>query len=153
MTAHAEAKAECEKLMNAAIPFAEHMLAKYGEFFPFGIALDNAGKVVRIDVQESDDGTKRPQTAVWLARFDQAFMAGARDGKYRATCLVSDVRANLPGSADKSDAIHIGLEHRDNFAVEVLIPYVIRKDKPVLAKPVAQAREPRIFSPPSNPTS
>jgi hypothetical protein len=39
-------KAECETLMNAALPFAEKMLKEHGEFFPYGAALKATGKLL-----------------------------------------------------------------------------------------------------------
>ena len=36
-------KAESETLMNAALPLAEQMLQKHGEFFPYGAALKDNG--------------------------------------------------------------------------------------------------------------
>ena len=39
-------KAQCEALLNAALPFAVQMLKTHGEFLPYGQAMDEAGKFV-----------------------------------------------------------------------------------------------------------
>ena len=54
---------------------------------------------------------------------ENAFREFARRGTYKATAVVHDVRVVPPGATAKTDAIALRLDHRDNYSVEVMIPY------------------------------
>lgn len=136
-------KSECESLMNQALPFAEKMLTKHGEFFPYGQALTATRKVIAVTAY---DGKERPPSADLIRSLKQAFTLGARDGRYKATALIYDVRVMLPSSGKKSDAIAVSLNHRDNYSVIVFFPYSIERGKYVSSGEVfAQQGESDIF--------
>jgi threonine synthase len=75
----------------------------------------------------------------------QALIAGAVEGRYKATALVYDVRVTLPSSGEKSDAVAVALDHRDDYSVVVLIPYKIRNGKAVFGGAFSQRGESDIF--------
>jgi hypothetical protein len=116
-------KAESEKLMQEAIPFAENLLRKHGEFFPYGNALDPSGVVVHV---AGYDGRERPPSADVMNLLKKGFVQGAKEGKFKATAMVYDVRVTLPSSGLKSDAIAVALDHRDNYSVVVFFVYEIK---------------------------
>ena len=74
-----------------------------------------------------------------------AFIAGAKDGQYKATALVYDVRVALPGTGEKSDAIAVSLNHRADYSVIVLFPYKIEGGRPIIGQVMAQKGEADIF--------
>ena len=119
-------KAETESLMNAAIPFAKQMLVKYGEFYPYGHALNVKGEVVAI---AGYDGRENPPSAAVIEILNKGFIQGARNGTYKATALVYDARVQLPSSGMKSDAIAVSLNHRSSYSVVVYFPYKIEGSK------------------------
>jgi hypothetical protein len=41
-------KSESEALMNEAIPFAEKMLEKHGEFYPYGYVMKPSGEIALV---------------------------------------------------------------------------------------------------------
>lgn len=135
-------KSECESLMNEALPFAEQMLSKQGEFFPYGQALSTAGKVVSVAAY---DGREQPPSADLIHFLKHAFVQGAKSGEYKATALVYDVRVTLPSSGKKSDAIAVSLNHRDNYSVVVLFAYQIKDGKYVPGEVIAQKGENDVF--------
>jgi len=55
----------------------------------------------------------------------QRFRAAAADHKIIASALVYDVKTIPPGRSEKTDAVAIALDHRDNYSVEVYFPYSI----------------------------
>ena len=49
------AKADCEKLLAAFIPFAQEVLAKHGEFYPFGGYMTPNGEIVSVGAKINDE--------------------------------------------------------------------------------------------------
>lgn len=135
-------KSECERLMNAILPFAEEMLKKHGEFFPYGGAINPAGAIVGV---ATDAGRENPTSDEVIATTKKCFIAGARRGEYRATALVYDCRVPIPGTGKKSDAIAVALDHKDGFSVTVFFPYVIEKKGVVIGELFASAGDDDIF--------
>ena len=119
-----EPKAECERLMQEALPFAENLLLKHGEFFPYGQALDPSGAVVHVAAY---DGREQPPCVDLMRLLKQGFVEGAKEGKYKATAMVYDVRVPLPSSGVKSDAFAVASDRRDNYSVVVYFAYEIKR--------------------------
>jgi hypothetical protein len=136
------AKTESQRLMNAAIPFAEQMLQKYGEFFPYGQALDANGKVVSV---AASNGQEHPPSAEIIKLLKEGFVQGADAGKYKATALVYDVRVQLSADQAKSDAIAVSLNHKDNYSVVVFFPYKFDGKKLVVGEPFSSQGDGDVF--------
>jgi hypothetical protein len=104
---------DLDGLVNAALPLATQRLDEHGEFFPFGVALNDAGEA-RVVAGDPGQGERPPSAAV-LATIVEG-LRGERDAM-RAVALVADVRL-----AD-GDAVRVELEHREGQAIAVLLPY------------------------------
>src|SRR5262245_16023188 len=100
-----------DDLLNALIPFAQDMLKKHGEFFPFGAAVNSEGE---IELAQADDGTEQPESTELIDMLQQGFREEAERGAIRASAICMDVRIVPPGETEKSDAISLHLEHRDD---------------------------------------
>jgi hypothetical protein len=137
-----DAKGDCQALMNSVLPFAEQMLTNHGEFLPFGGAITPDGEIVSIG---GDTGNERPKSADVIALLKGGLIDAARMGKYKATAIVYDVRVTVPSTREKSDAIAVALDHRDNYSVVVYFPYKIEGGKPILGAAFAQKGAADIF--------
>ncbi len=135
-------KAECESLMNAALPFAEKMLKQHGEFFPYGAALKENGEIASV---AGYDGREQPPSKDVIGLLKQGFVQGAKAREYRATALVYDVKVKLPASGEKSDAIAVSLNHRENYSVIVFFPYRLKNGQLVFGEVFAQEGEADVF--------
>jgi hypothetical protein len=135
-------KADCEVLMNSVIPFAEQMLSRCGEFLPFGGAMRSSGEVVAV---AGYDGDEHPQSSDVIRLIKEGFIRAARQGQYKATALVYDVRARLPSTGDRSDAIAVSLNHRDHYSIVVVFPYRIDGGNLTMGTAFAQMGEADIF--------
>lgn len=135
-------KSESEALMNEAIPFAEKMLEKHGEFYPYGYVMKPSGEIALV---AGYDGTDRPKSQVIIDLLVDGFKRDAAVGKVKATALVYEVRVVLPGTSEKSDAIAVALDHKDKYSVVVMLPYVLHAGKLTIGTPFAQKGESRIF--------
>lgn len=114
-------KEDCERLLDATLTFAEKMLSKYGEFFPFGATMSVDGKVALVAGATDDE---RPASAEVISLLEGGFRADALAGKLKATALAFDVRVVPPRETEKTDAIAVKLDHRDDYSVVVCFPYV-----------------------------
>ncbi len=135
-------KADCEALMNSVLPFAEQMLTTHREFVPFGGAMRPDRQLVSVAGYE---GNEHPKSVEVIALLKEGLIAAAQNGEYKATAIVYDVRVKLPLLEEKSDAIAISLNHRDNYSVIVLFPYKINAGQLILGTAFAQKGEADIF--------
>ena len=104
---------DLDGLMRVTLPFAQQMLAKAGEFYPFGMIVTVDGDT---EMFAADPGSGEHPASVEVRTFIFDGMRGSRE-KFRAIAVCLDVR--LPDS----DAIRVELEHRDGQALAVLLPY------------------------------
>ena len=137
-----ESKTECEALLNEAMPLAEKMLREHGEFYPYGYEMTSAG-VIKLTAGYTD--TDRPKSAVIIDLLIEGFRQDAAAKKIKATALVYDMLVVPPGARAKSDAIAVALDHRDNYSVIVIFPYVLDHGNLTVGTPFAQKGESRIF--------
>ena len=114
------ARADLDALMSALMPFAQRMLSKHGEFYPFGAAIDRDGQVrLMAGSAETDRPLANQVIDALVAGFRQAAVAG----EVRAVGLCFDARTIPPGSDDKVDSIVLELEHADGDCILVALPY------------------------------
>ncbi|MGZ4973274.1 MAG: hypothetical protein ACXWDN_10975 [Limisphaerales bacterium] len=113
-----EAKQDYNALLQALMPFAEQMLKKNGEFFPFGAVVSTTGEV---SAQAAFEGNDTPQSEDVIASLVQAFQTQARGGNIRATGICSDGRILHNGK--ETDAVIISLEHVSGNATKTCVPY------------------------------
>jgi hypothetical protein len=118
-------KKQLESLFNAVRPVAAEMVARKGEFHPFGASMDPDGKLGNVAALATDD---HPKSAQLLAQLKASFRSAAKSNKIVASALVYDIRVTPPGKQDKTDAIAIDLDHRDGVSLTMICPYRIDAD-------------------------
>lgn len=121
-------KAQLERLVQAVLPFAEQMLSRHGEYFPFGATMSSDGKITHAAGYTGDE---QPKSVEVISLLKAAFTSQAASNTIIASALVYDVRAIRPGTTAKIDAIAIDLDHRDGMSITILVPYSIGADKRV----------------------
>jgi hypothetical protein len=136
------AKSESERLLDAALPFAERMLSQHGEFFPYGYVLNARNEPEAVAIH---DGAEAPPSAAVIASLKRVFHEGARADRYLATALVYDARVSLPSSDKESDAIVVALDHRDQYSALVFFPYRVEKGRVVMGEVFAQRGPSEVF--------
>ena len=108
---------DLDGLLEESLPFAQEMLKKHGEFFPYALAISASGEIMHV-AGDPDDG-EQPSSVAVLQTLIQALRA--EGDAIRAAAVVSDVRLS------DSDAVRVELEHTEGEAIVVLLPY--RKKK------------------------
>ncbi len=111
---------DLDQLLNALVPFAQEMLSKHGEFYPFGASMNPAGEISAVAVGGEDE---HPESEELVASLTEAFRKQAAAGEIRAAGICLDVRVVPPGQTDKTDAVKCCLEHQAGEAIDVYIPY------------------------------
>ena len=132
-----ESPDDLDQLLGASLEAATRLLGVDGEFYPFAVALTEAGELIAPTV---DPGEAQPAAD----RVVELLLDALRDGRdgFRAAAVVTDVTiAGDPGQ--ERDAIRVELEQRDGDAVTVVVPYL---DGPVLEEPFGMAGERRVFA-------
>ena len=111
---------DLEELLNALVPFAQEMLSKHGEFYPFGASVDAKGEVACV---AGETGEEQPDSQEVIELLVQGFRAEAKRGEIRAAGICYDARIVPPGRKERSDAIAVRLEHKKGEALEAYVPY------------------------------
>jgi putative rhamnosyltransferase len=139
-----QTKAQAQALMTAALPFAQDMLQRRGEFSPYGAVMRPNGDIVAI---RANDGREHPPSGDVIKQLKEEFADAARKNEYKATALVYDVRVTLPSTGAKSDAIAIALDHRDNFSMVLFFPYVLERGLLTIGEAFSEQGASSIFRP------
>jgi hypothetical protein len=136
-----EARQDYNALLDSLMPFAEEMLKKHGEFFPFGAVISPTGEVT---AHSTFDGNEQPESEAVIASLVQVFQGEAREGKIRAAGICYDGRIVQDGK--KVDAVIFTLEHNSGNATKTFVPYTKGFfGKIRLGQLTAQLEEPKIF--------
>jgi hypothetical protein len=80
-----------------------------------------------------------------LLLLQQAFRERAAAGECRAVAVVADVVIALPGGGE-SDALQVGVEHRDGYCANFFHPYERRSDGSLrFLEPISSSRKGIVF--------
>jgi hypothetical protein len=115
----AEPKQEIEALLNFLLPFAEEMLNKNGEFFPYAATVAADGEVAAVATDLGED----PDVADLLVALHAQLGVEAAQGSIRASGIAADVTLTDPDSGETTDAVQLELDHADADAVDIYVPY------------------------------
>jgi hypothetical protein len=113
-----QAQDDLDGLLDAALGFAKQQLDGYREFYPCAIVVDTDGQQ---RVVGADAGKEQPESADLITTLIGALL-GQR-GQLRGVAIVADVRVPEIGS----DAVRVILEHSEQIAITVLLPYRARR--------------------------
>ena len=132
-----------DKLLSAVIPIAQAMLKDLGAFIPFGAFVTRDGEV------QLAGGVGDPSnfdTEEIVEMYLEAFREAAGDGNFTSTALCVDVRIQVPGKLEKTDAIQIMLEHSGGEALNAFMPYEKQAESDITyASLFATPADPRVF--------
>jgi hypothetical protein len=107
------AQDDLDGLLATVLPVAEDLLARSGEFFPFGASVSRLGET---SLTAADPGRgERPASDAVLA--DLLAAARSVSDAMRGVAFVADVLVQ------GSDAVRVELEHAEGVALVVLLPY------------------------------
>ena len=111
---------DLDELLTSLLPFAREMLAKRGEFFPFGACMKSDGTIEMVAAQTDSD---QPPSQQLIDLIAETLRAKASAGEIRAAGICYDVRIRPSGASAPMDAICASLDHSVAEAVDVFLPY------------------------------
>jgi hypothetical protein len=135
---------EMDTLLDALLPFAQQMIEKHGEFYPYAAALDTSGEIQMV---AGYAGEEHPDSSDLIELLYEGLTQQSSAGEIRAAGVCADVRVTPPNSRDMTDAIRVSIEHASSDPIDVFMPYVRRKRRsPQYGELFAQAGTARLFS-------
>jgi hypothetical protein len=137
-----EPNADCKSLVDAVLPLAKQMLDRKGEFYPYGTAMTADGQIASVAAPEAKE---RTASIAVIRNLKVAFLAGAKERRFKATALVYKVSVALPQNGKQSDAIAVSLNHRDGSSVKILFPYRMESGSAVFGPSFTQKGEADVF--------
>ncbi len=111
---------DLDRLYDHLVKFAQMMLSRRGEFYPFGAAIKADGQLLDF---AATDGTEHPPSQPLIDLLTDDFRFRAASGSIQAAGICFDVLVAADRDAKKRDAIQCRLEHSNGEAVDVFIPY------------------------------
>ncbi len=111
---------EIDTLLNAVIPLAQQMLAKYGEFYPLGASMDKDGKVGLVGVMPA---AEYPQAQEILDLLTAQLLDDAAKNEIRGSAICFSGSTMPPGETAQTDAICTHIEHESGISVAAYLPY------------------------------
>ena len=132
-----------DKLLSAVIPIAQRMLKDLGAFIPFGAFITKDGE---LQLAGGEGNPSHLETEEIVEMYLDAYRQAAGDGNFTATVLCVDVRVQVPGKLEKTDAIQIMLEHSGGEALDAFMPYEKQAPPEITYAPIfATPADPRVF--------
>ncbi|HMG75403.1 MAG TPA: hypothetical protein VK582_18035 [Pyrinomonadaceae bacterium] len=132
-----------DKLLSAVIPIAQAMLKDHGAFVPFGAFITREGEV---QLAGGHGDPSHLETSEIMEMYLDAYREAAGDGSFTSTALCVDVRIQVPGRLEKTDAIQIMLEHSGGEALNAFMPYEKQAESDITyASLFATPADPRVF--------
>lgn len=102
------------------MPFAQQMLAKHGEFHPFGVAMMVNGEIASV---AGYDGTEYPSPEHTVSLMVDAFRPDLEKGKIRAAGVCINASIRTSESQKRLDAIQVSLDHAEGKPMDLYLPY------------------------------
>ncbi len=108
-----EVRIDMDMVLSASVSFAQKMLEGQGAFYPYAVALNEAGATEMATVPAaSTDALQHLLDGLSMQR------AGLRVGAVVAAVHLDSI---------ESDALRIDIEHREGLSLTLVIPYAKKK--------------------------
>lgn len=125
-------KEECEALLNHILTITEEFIAKNKEFYPIGMVLKNDDTV---SFTATYDGDEFPESDEIIKGITEAHTNMADSNEIKASAIAWNASITND-SGEKSDAIVVSLEHKDNYSVIIGEPYSITPLNEIRYEPI-----------------
>jgi hypothetical protein len=119
VTARPPERDDLDALLDPLLNFAQEMLRKSGEFYPFGAVMYVDGDMSMVSGYA---GSEHPPSTEVIEVLREGMRKQATNGEIRAAAICYD--ATIRDEAGKpSDAIGVTMEHAAGDSAEIFLPY------------------------------
>lgn len=116
---------DIQALINIFFPFAEELLIKFGEFYPYAGATTTEGEFVSVGFHEQN---KHLSSEKVLLNLKDTLKKGSE--KYIVAAIFYEVKTKDSDTGESQDAIAVFVEHKDGQkAYEFFYPYKLEGEK------------------------
>ncbi len=105
-------KKDIQDIIDYSHRFAEKLLIEFGEYYPFGVAIDSKDNLIPIVWEDSE--TDMPESQKLMNELIKLGLKELDQNKIRAFGITYDVRVKPDNSEKKTDAIVIDIIHFEN---------------------------------------
>ena len=128
-------------LVNDGIAFATKMLSESGVFHPYGRTLSKTFNISDIAAFNNADN---PHEASFLELLENGLREKVASDSEIAIATFTNVRLREEND-DLIDAVQIGLEHEDGYAINIYFPYSINEEGVQYGELIAMERTASIY--------
>ncbi|MEO5999285.1 MAG: hypothetical protein ABIN89_21005 [Chitinophagaceae bacterium] len=115
---------DVQALINIFFPFAEELIVKFGEFFPFAGATTTEAEFVSVGLHEENKHLAPNQVVSNLKS-----SLKQQHEKYIVTAVFYEVKSKDMDSGESEDAIAVFVEHKNGLsAYEFFYPYKVEAE-------------------------
>jgi hypothetical protein len=114
-------------LIDKSFPFAEDLIRKHGEYYPFSFVLYNDNTVGGV---AGYNGDEYPESQAVINELKEILKLEIRKNKIKGIAIFYDVKTTDPNTNQKTDAIAVFVEHKDGQgAYNFYYPYKLTDKK------------------------
>lgn len=110
---------EFQTLTRRALDLTRPMLERFDGFYPFGLALDNAGTLVSVPVCDNEDQPSGPL----IEALRLTMRAAAVQRRFTATAVVYDATLSVRETGRDFDVVAMELDDRHGRSIVSYVPY------------------------------
>ncbi len=112
---------DLQQIIDYSHKFAKHMLIRSGEYFPFGAQINMQGDLASIGYE--DEESDIPNSEEVISELSKALKDQLDVENIRAYGITSHVIIAINQEGDKSDAIMVDIQHKDDAIPLYCFPY------------------------------
>jgi hypothetical protein len=137
-----DSKEAVQILMNDGIAFATTKLGEFGEFHPYGRTLSK--ELVIVDIP-AFDGEDNPDDVSFLELLENGLREKVISDSDIAIATFTNVGLREE-NGNLIDAVQVGLEHLDGYAINVYFPYTIGEEGVLYDELIAMERSATVYA-------
>jgi hypothetical protein len=135
---------ELNAVLGEACRAALNLLEKNRELYPFAIVMEKGGGIRHV---AGYTGSEIPLSGEVVELLIAGLATNVSNGTLIAVGIVTDVRITDRQTGQKTDAVSVALEHRNDDPVTCYLPYSFEGDRLVEGELVAERGVLRVFTP------
>ena len=132
---------EFHVLVDALVPFAQHMLQNHDNFLPIGAVVKSGEVVIQPPFAQPPASAQ-----AWLEGVKEALRKESAESTCTAVAYCVDAKLTDTRNDEVTSAVHVAFEHRSGEALQAFFPYRKDDDGYEFAQPMLRIAAPCFFT-------